>query len=436
VKRSNHPSTAQAGRGAGRAERWGAIFVAVLILVVPAIVMPSARDSFALPKLVAAQALGLASLLVLSFELFPAGRIAPWRLPVVRAVFPLLLVATSGLLFSPHRAVVATAVVALTIGSACLVGWSAGIRARGLYTLLALLAIPATLLAAVGLLQASGLFQPFALSVASGNRMAVTSLAGNVGTLGAFLVLPILIAQARVMKTRRWSLGWWWYLAVIAISFAALVATRTLTPLLAAGMGTACLWFVRLPRRRWLGLAAALVVSATLLAVGVAPVRSRVLAKWDAVRHGEVNALLTGRLDGWRAALWMFERHPLLGVGQGAFVTEFIPAKRALLAAGVKFDVYQFTPVFSHAHNELLEVAAELGLLGLAALGWGLFILARTIRGVRTTTGPERALLWGGLAALAVLSLADFPFRLALVGYPAVLFLAWVFRFAAESEGR
>lgn len=434
MKRPNTASTTHAGRDPGHAEHWGAILVGLLVLLVPVIVMPSARDSFALPKLVAAQALGLVSLLVLSFELFPAGRITPWKLPVVKAVFPLVGVAALGWLVTPHRSLATSGVVSLAIGASCLVGWSAGIRARALYAVLALLTLPAALLAVIGLLQALGLFQPFALSVASGNRMAVTSLAGNVGSFGAFLVLPVLIAQACVVKARRWSIDRWWHVAVIALCLGAILSTRTLTPLLAVGAGTACFWFMRLPRRRWLALAAALVVLAAVLAVSVAPVRSRVLAKWDAVRNGDVNALLTGRLDGWRTALWMVARHPVLGVGEGAFVAEFIPAKRALLAEGVKFDVYQSTPVFSHAHNELLEVAAELGLLGLAALGWAVFILTRAAGRTSGRRVPDHALVWAGLAALAVLSLADFPFRLALVGYPAVLFLAWVFRFAAESE--
>jgi hypothetical protein len=37
------------------------------------------------------------------------------------------------------------------------------------------------------------------------------------------------------------------------------------------------------------------------------------------------------------------------------------------------------------------------------------------------------------VTALAVLSLVDFPFRIALVAFPALLFLSWVLRRAEEA---
>ena len=70
-------------------------------------------------------------------------------------------------------------------------------------------------------------------------------------------------------------------------------------------------------------------------------------------------------------------------------------------------------------------------------------LTTRDLDGVAYTAGPGlvgallvgagvgRALAWAGLAELAVLSLAYFPFRVALVAWPAVLFLAWVLRRSA-----
>ena len=79
------------------------------------------------------------------------------------------------------------------------------------------------------------------------------------------------------------------------------------------------IWAIRLPRRRLLLGLGGLVVAA-ILAVGlVAPLRSRVVEKAQALAAGDVNRVLTGRLDGWRAALRMLGRHPALSVGQGAF---------------------------------------------------------------------------------------------------------------------
>ena len=118
----------------------------------------------------------------------------------------------------------------------------------------------------------------------------------------------------------------------------------------------------------------------------------------EQVASGDWNSVLTGRLDGWRAAVWMLGEHPFTGVGMGAYRTEFIPAKTALLRRGVAVFDEQVNIVFANAHNELLEVAAETG--------------------------------WPGLAGFGVLALANFPFRIAVALWPACLFLAWVF--AAE----
>jgi O-antigen ligase len=83
-------------------------------------------------------------------------------------------------------------------------------------------------------------------------------------------------------------------------------------------------------------------------------------------------------------------------------------------------------PVFANAHNEYLEAAAEWGLPGIAALAWGLWSLVQALRRAREEEG--QALAWSGVSALAVLSLIYFPFRIAMLAFPALLFLSWVLR--------
>jgi O-antigen ligase len=168
----------------------------------------------------------------------------------------------------------------------------------------------------------------------------------------------------------------------------------------------------------------------------VAPLRTRVTAKAGAALHGDWNLVLTGRLDGWRAAVWMLRENPWTGVGQGAFRPSFIPAKLALLDRGAAFYAGQLTPVFANAHNEYLEAAADWGIPGVLALAWGLWTLGAALRGVggKGGAGRDRGLAMAGAVALAILSLAHFPFRIALVGYPALLFLSWVLRPREEGE--
>jgi len=401
---------------------------------VPLLVAPAAKESFRLPKLLAGEWLGLASLLPLAFRLHGVER-ARWRdllgVRALVAVVPLLLLATLGLATSRHPLHLREALADLWIGAACLVGWSVGLSRPRLLRLLAGLLVPAALLALVGILQFHGLYRPLAFEgEASAGRFALTSLAGNPGDLGAYLVLPCLFGQWLLLRERQGRhrgpvlVG---TAAALSLCLYALAATQTISALAALALGSLVFWGVLAPRRFLLPAAAAfgLVV---VLTFAVAPLRARVAQKAGQLAHGDWNGVLTGRLDGWRAAVWMLGEHPLAGVGQGAYRTEFAPAKLALLDRGVPFFLSQLDVNFFNAHNEILEVGADLGVPGLLALGWGLWIFLGALR--RRTAGADRwiaALAWGGTAALALLSLFQFPFRIALVAFPALLFLAWVF---------
>jgi O-antigen ligase len=431
----------------------GELALWLLVVVPPIVFLPSAEESFRLPKLMVAEWLGLASLLALAFRLraVPAVRWAEGGgLPARRAraaavaVAPLVVVALAGLALSRHPLHVRQGLADLAIGAACLAGWSLGLAAERLRRFLDLMLWPAAALALFAVLQFHGIFAPLRfVGLAAGSRLAVTSLAGNPGDLAAYLVLPCLLAQWRLAGGGSRSGRRWPFALSLALSLYALAATETLAAFAAVGLGTVVLWGMRLPghRRRAAALSAAGAVAVALLLVAaVAPLRARLAAKTIELRSGDWNAVLSGRLDGWRAAAFLLAEHPLAGVGQGAFRAEFAPAKLALLDRGVAFYPNQPNASFANAHNELLEVGADLGWPGLAALAWGIGLLWLALRrlpaGERDGRAPagSAALAWAGTAALAVLAVAQFPFRVALVGFPALLFLAWVFRAAAEVE--
>src|SRR5215210_5325850 len=142
----------------------GEIFAWALVIVSPFLVV-AGKESFRLPKLMAAEWLGLASVLCLAWNL--RGSRAElrdiWRLPAVRAVLPILLVATAGLWTSAHPLHVRDALFDLWIGAACLVGWSAGRERERQERLLRGLLWPAAVLALVGILQFHRLWEPLAL---------------------------------------------------------------------------------------------------------------------------------------------------------------------------------------------------------------------------------------------------------------------------------
>jgi O-antigen ligase len=463
------------------AEGWAEALLWVAILLPPLLLPAFAKEAFRLPKLLASEWLGLASLLPLALRIRSAERVGGndlGRIPALVAVGPLLAVATLGLAVGRHPFHLHEALVDLWIGAACLVGWNAGLSRERLGRLLRGLLVPATALALLGILQFHGLYRPFQFEgTATAGRLAVTSLAGNPGDLAAYLVLPCLLGQwalVREWANRRRAPALAAIGAALGICLYAMAVTQTLSALASVAAGSLVLWACLAPRRLLAPAAGLGVGLAVVLVLAVPPLRGRVMEKAGKLAQGDWNSLLTGRLDGWRTAAWMLRQHPLTGAGPGGFETEFVPAKLALLEDGVRFFASAVDVTFENAHNEILDVGAELGVPGLLALGWGMWILWRALRrrsagnigdpgdpgdpgdsgdsgdpgdpGDTGDTGdtagnardagnagsseegrPGVALAWGGTAALALLSLFQFPFRIALTAFPALLFLAWVF---------
>jgi O-antigen ligase len=449
------------------AQRSGAVAIALLMLVPPFLISLAAREAFRLPKLVIGEWLALAGLFCLCFTLDEAepaaGRRVDWRAlarsTALRMTVPMLAVATLSLAFTAAPHFVRDGLIDLWIGAACFVAWTWAFPAMDLRKLLAWMMPPAVVLALLGILQFHGV-TPLRFLGEQTQRLGVTSLAGNPGDLGAFLVLPCLLAQVAVRWRQRRAVVRWLWVAALVVCLYGLVASQTLTALVGLAVGTAVLWWRLLPRRRALALFGGGALVLALAVLMVAPLRMRVKEKVKDLRGGEVNRLLTGRLDGWWAALWMVEQEPWTGVGHGAYRASFSRAKLALTEDGVEFLRGHNQPFFSNAHNEYLEVAAEWGLPGLAALAWALWLLAGCLRRLaaasaavavagtagakpvtRARPGPvdpdpagDAAFAWGGVAALAMVALTFFPFRIALCAFPALLFLAWVVRCADEAQ--
>ena len=78
---------------------------------------------------------------------------------------------------------------------------------------------------------------------------------------------------------------------------------------------------------------------------------------------------LTGRDQIWRFAIGKFDANPIFGVGYGAIWQVGLLIQLALRSMGLFF-------VFNEAHNGYLEIAAQLGLVGIVCL---LIFLVRTL---------------------------------------------------------
>ncbi len=140
-----------------------------------------------------------------------------------------------------------------------------------------------------------------------------------------------------------------------------------------------------------------------------------------AQRDEYTNRSFSIRFKMWKATGRLIAAHPLAGVGAGAWEVE-VPLYQG--------DDTQLETDY-YAHNEILQLIAEYGLVGWVALLGLLATLARvswrTLRDrseAAEREGPVRCLALLGLVALLLVSNAGFPWRLAGTGALFALYLA------------
>lgn len=123
---------------------------------------------------------------------------------------------------------------------------------------------------------------------------------------------------------------------------------------------------LRAPRKRDLALAVAGSITALAVAAEFSErVRVRIVDALAGLRQLTLpdapDSSVSVRVELWQAALDMLASHPLAGVG----VEGFVPALQALANEG---RIGQVAATLTHAHNDVLHLAATLGAPGLAAV--------------------------------------------------------------------
>lgn len=135
------------------------------------------------------------------------------------------------------------------------------------------------------------------------------------------------------------------------------------------------------------------------------------------------------RIRMWAGSWTLFKDNPITGCGLGSF-KYWIP-----LAQGEYFDQYPNTQLeptaklTNHSHNEYLEVLAEMGLIGFAAMGWLLFVFIRRAWKSSLITDSvlgDRSAILAGVLGVLIQSLVDFPFHVAPLAATWIFFAVWV----------
>ncbi len=256
-------------------------------------------------------------------------------------------------------------------------------------------------------------------------RFLATALIGNPGDVGASLVIPALLAAASFLRGERRVAS----ALALAACGAGLAAAATLAPLAAFLAGAALLVALDLRRRLLPAFGAATVLLALLAGSGTLRRAAEKLSS------GDVSTLTTQRDIGVLAALESIRERPLLGTGPGGFASDFVRARLAAEERVGRRLVHASTSAhFDNAHCDPLTVAAETGApaalaaaVALGALLVGLLSAARAERSAPGADDPPAESLLSPLAAVVVLSLANFPVQIVPVSGPFALLAGLAF---------
>ncbi len=222
----------------------------------------------------------------------------------------------------------------------------------------------------------------------------------DVNAMGSYFAMGAVVWMSRVLApvatpvTRAASAG----AAVVVL--AALWLTGSRAALLATAAPGLVLWLgVRRSSRRTLLIVTAVAVAGGLLFTA---------AQRDPASRSPASTALFIRVELAKVGAHMTVDAPWFGVGLGEFRDQ---STRYISPALV--DVFSVTAGGENAHNQLIQVAAELGLVGLAALGWLLWAaLGPAWRSLSTSVRADQswAVGWtGGVCALLLSALLGHP---------------------------
>lgn len=246
--------------------------------------------------------------------------------------------------------------------------------------------------------------------------------------LAFFIVLTLpgaLVLAARGPVWRRSLAG-----AAASLALAGLVLTLTRGAILGAALSLlVLLWWA--PFRRFSGV----------LLVGLALFSA---FNFQRLTQSQEFAVVSKRLEtvtnfgstsGSRLTIWkvvpdMVADHPFLGVGMGNFSVAS-PHYGLRDIKGTAFD---------HAHNVVLTMAAELGLIGLALFMFLTYLVARTaVRALRNRGSPDFPLALAcssALLGIAGSSISDVPYRTNAITGVLMLHIGALVAFERRAEAR
>ena len=241
---------------------------------------------------------------------------------------------------------------------------------------------------------------------ALGQPFRPSSLFDDPNMFGRFLGLVMIVGVALFLTARLRASGegrrraMWFTGTAVGLAAVAFVATLSRSSVMGLLFGAVVLEMAYLGRRKG---AIAIVVTVLVLATGIAGITAvrhpqHVAARLESLKG--LNKITGGRVFLIQAGLLMFQRYPVDGIGLGGFPLA-LPHYRTTHAASLSL---------SDSHTTVVTVAAEQGLIGLAAFAFLLVTFFGTTLRKRRFGADRRLYLWqaslvAGVVAVFVHSL-------------------------------
>ncbi len=234
---------------------------------------------------------------------------------------------------------------------------------------------------------------------------------GNSNAVAQYLIMVIPVALGIMLHSKnfKWMLVW---ACIISIMGSCLILTFAKGAWL--GLAGALLFFVALNARKKVTVMVLVGIVAVLFITGLF-VNGRLA---QIFKEEEKDATFIGRVVMWQSSIRMLQVHPFLGSGLNNFYLLF-----------PKYQVSKFNEVLPNrrpmqVHNDYIQLAVEVGILGLAAFLWIVVRYMKYGMSIIKSNGDKwlTSGLVCGIIALLIHSLTDFGLQM-----PAPAMMMWVF---------
>jgi len=243
--------------------------------------------------------------------------------------------------------------------------------------------IVGTLFGIYGIFQYNGI--DFSFWIGNYGRGKVFGLFGNAGYFAEYLILPLPIAISLFLVSKNKIIKLLLLIGILAIS-SAIVFTFTRTPYLSIVFSLIFMLFLFLISRGkefftdnkkiFIVIFLAILIIVSLIVV------PNPLNKPDTViskikNKTSINKLTQGfsiqrRIATWKSCILLIKDHPLLGSGIGTFKYNSLKYQAKFFDQGENRSLYPYG-IAEKAHNEYLQLWAELGVIGFIIFIWLIF---------------------------------------------------------------